>query len=152
MMCFTAFCHSIFFRRSPGDRVAVRQVGSRSSMGETCVVSAKVTMVTTLGDLICWCQIRRRRQPGDIDVKKVCGQLTFIVLTYIHMQSILYLQVWWTSYGLEEDYLILGLEITTSLWKKVRYLLLLCYIANFDLISVYALMHHLHIVLSTNKY
>lgn len=64
-MCFTAFCHSIFFRRSPGDRVAARQVGSRSSIGETCVVPAKVTMMNLVG-LICWFQIRRKQQPGDI--------------------------------------------------------------------------------------
>lgn len=44
MMCFTAFCHSIFLRLNPGDRVAVRQGGSRSSIGKTSVVSEKVTM------------------------------------------------------------------------------------------------------------
>lgn len=47
MMCLTAFCHSIFFRLSPGDSVAARHGGSRSFIGETWVVSAKVTMMTS---------------------------------------------------------------------------------------------------------
>ena len=50
MMCFTAFCHIIFFRRSPGDSGMMWQVGSRSSMGETIVVSAKVTMMMPFND------------------------------------------------------------------------------------------------------
>lgn len=47
MMCLTAFCHSIFFRRRPGDRVAARHGGSHSFIVETWVVSAKVTMMTS---------------------------------------------------------------------------------------------------------
>lgn len=47
MMCLTAFCHSIFLRLSPGDSVAAMHDGSHSFIGETWVVSAKVTMMTS---------------------------------------------------------------------------------------------------------